>query len=289
MKSLLSLSVLLINVISVLSAAVYRVKVDTTLNVRKAANTKSAVVASLRNGQYIYATGISNGFAKFYKGYASTSYLTKVTSGGNNYVVTADALNFRTGPSQNVITTLKQGTTVKVYGTDPFNSGWYVTNRGYASTSYLKPKSGDPVNPTQVAKEVYKFFKAKGWTKNAICGMLGNMERESGLKPDTNQIGGGSGYGLVQWTPGSVLKNWANSEGLNYRTTRTQCLRIQYEYDNGLQFYKTKACPLNFKQYVKSTKSPEYLAECFMRNYERAGVEALGDRKTYARKWFNKL
>ncbi|OUM58434.1 hypothetical protein PIROE2DRAFT_64411 [Piromyces sp. E2] len=210
-----------------------------------------------------------------------------------DYVVTAEALNFRTGPSQSIVTTLPKNTVVKVYGVDPFNSGWYVTNKGYASATYLVLKGQTPTptpvdqTATSVASEVYTFFKAKGWTKNAICGMLGNMERESGLKPNIKQIGGGSGYGLVQWTPGSVLQDWAKSKGYDYTTTNTQCLRIQYEYDNGLQFYKTKSCPLTFKQYIVSTQTPEYLAECFMRNYERPGVPALEDRKTYARKWFN--
>jgi hypothetical protein len=138
-----------------------------------------------------------------------------------------------------------------------------------------------------VAKEVYNFFKGKGWTKNAICGMLGNMERESGLKPDINEYGGGGGYGLVQWTPGSNLKNWANARGLNYRLTKTQCLKIQDEFENGGQYYKTNSCPLTFSQFSKSTESPEYLAACFMYNYERPGVQALNDRKTYARNWYN--
>ncbi|ORX49608.1 hypothetical protein BCR36DRAFT_583693 [Piromyces finnis] len=148
---------------------------------------------------------------------------------------------------------------------------------------------------TQVAKEVYNFFKGYGWTKNAICGLLGNMERESGLNPNINEYGGGSGYGLVQWTPGSVLKNWANARGYDYRTVKTQCLKIQSEYDlqnknsDEKLYYKTTSCNLTFSQFISSTKTPEELAECFMRNYERPGVEALADRKAYARKWFNSL
>ena len=142
-------------------------------------------------------------------------------------------------------------------------------------------------NQERVATEVYNFFKGKGWTKNAICGLLGNMERESKLNPDIHQIGGGGGYGLVQWTPGSKLKNWANARGLDYTLTRTQCLKIQDEYEKGEQYYKTKECPLAFYQYSRSNSSPEYLAECFLRNYEKAGVAALNERKTNARKWFN--
>ena len=86
------------------------------------------------------------------------------------------------------------------------------------------------------AKEIYNFFISKGWTVNAICGMLGNMHWESdGLEPDINEMGGG-GYGLVQWTPGTKLKSWAEGRNLNYRTVNTQCQRIQYEVDNKIQY-----------------------------------------------------
>ncbi|OUM58433.1 hypothetical protein PIROE2DRAFT_64410 [Piromyces sp. E2] len=242
-------TLLLINICSVFSNDVYRVKnVDSTLNVRNKANINGKVVASLKNKQYIFSDKVNNNWVHFYKGYASKDYLTKITTGGyahSDYLIPVDGNN----------------------------------NQG----------GGNNQSKESVAKEVYNFFKAKGWTKNAICGMLGNMERESGLKPDTDEIGGGGGYGLLQWTPGSILKNWANSKGYNYRTTKTQCLRIQYDYDNGGQFLTSKECSLTFAKYIKSTKSPEYLAECFMHNYERPGVYALDERKSYARKWFNKL
>jgi len=299
MKILNLFAILLLKVICVLSGTVYKTKVDTYLNVRSGPGTGYSIVGKLYNNQLIFATSVSNGWAKFYNGYASTTYLTKVTSGGKDYVVTADALNFRTGPYKTILTTLKQNTVVKYYGTDPFNTSWYITNQGYASSDYLKPKNNnnnddnngqvDNGSQLQVAKDVYSFFKGKGWSKNAICGLLGNMERESALKPDINEYSGGGGYGLVQWTPGSILKNWANNKGLNYRTTKTQCQRIQFELENGIQYYKTNACPLTFSQYSKSTKSPEYLAECFMRNYERPGVLALAERKASATKWCKKL
>ena len=51
------------------------------------------------------------------------------------------------------------------------------------------------------AKQIYNFFINKGWTRNAICGMLGNMWAESGIVADIDEKSGGGGYGLVQWTP----------------------------------------------------------------------------------------
>ena len=33
------------------------------------------------------------------------------------------------------------------------------------------------------AKEIYTYLSDKGWTINAISGMLGNMQRESTINP----------------------------------------------------------------------------------------------------------
>ena len=38
------------------------------------------------------------------------------------------------------------------------------------------------------------------------------------LNPDIHAYNGDGGYGLVQWTPGSKLRNWAQSNGLNFKT-----------------------------------------------------------------------
>ena len=139
------------------------------------------------------------------------------------------------------------------------------------------------------AKEIYSFFISKGWTVNAICGMLGNMHWESdGLEPDINEMGGG-GYGLVQWTPGTKLKSWAEGRNLNYRTVNTQCQRIQYEVDNKIQYYKKKCSYNSFKEFSQSRDSTETLTRCFMTEYERPNESTahLNDRIKYANFWYN--
>ena len=146
---------------------------------------------------------------------------------------------------------------------------------------------------TDNAKYIYTFFKNLGWTANAICGMLGNMQRESTLNPgvwqslDYENYNGG--FGLVQWTPATNLTNWASQRGLDRDSIETQCLKIQDEYNTGGQYIPTDDYPLTFQQYSKSTESPEYLAEVFCRNYERAGVEAMDERKENSRYWYDKL
>ena len=55
------------------------------------------------------------------------------------------------------------------------------------------------------AVEVYKYFSGRGWSLNAIAGILGNMQSESYVNPGVwqslNEGNYSGGFGLVQWTP----------------------------------------------------------------------------------------
>ncbi|WP_252237009.1 phage tail tip lysozyme [Clostridium sp. CH2] len=144
-------------------------------------------------------------------------------------------------------------------------------------------------NMNENAKYIYSFFRNKGWTSNSICALLGNMQGESGIIADMNEKGGGGGYGLVQWTPKSNLTNWANANGLNYRTVDTQCRRIQWELENNQQFYATRAYPMNFRKFTQSTESSTYLAKVFINNYERPANPNQPKRGVWAEQWYNVL
>ena len=68
---------------------------------------------------------------------------------------------------------------------------WISGNR-YLSASEMK-------NNAQI---IMDYLLAAGWTKNAIAGMLGNMQTESGCNPgiwESLTIDWSRGYGLVQW------------------------------------------------------------------------------------------
>lgn len=143
------------------------------------------------------------------------------------------------------------------------------------------------------AKYIYIYFTNLGWTSNSICGMLGNIDRESTVNPglweSLDYENYERGFGLVQWTPATNLTNWATSKGLDRNSIETQCAKIKDEYDNGGQYYPTDEFNLTFEQFSKSTESPEYLAEVFCNNYERPGVVAMEERKSNARYWYNQL
>lgn len=160
----------------------------------------------------------------------------------------------------------------------------------YSSNTYLTSYGTEM---TANANYIYSYFKSRGWSKNAICAMLGNMQRESTINPglwqsmDEGNTSGG--LGLVQWTPATNLINWCNNKGYDYLSIESQCEKIMDELINGGQYYATADYPESFSEFTKSTKSIEYLTYAFLKNYERAGVEAAAERVTHANYWFNKL
>ena len=153
----------------------------------------------------------------------------------------------------------------------------------YLSTSQMKDN----------AQYILDYLIAKGWTKNAICGMLGNMQRESTINPgiwqNLDEGNTSLGFGLVQWTPASKYINWCSSNGLEPSSMDSNLKRILWELENGEQYYSTDSYPESFSEFTKSTKSVTYLASAFLHNYERAGVSAESERQNNAQYWYNNL
>ena len=161
--------------------------------------------------------------------------------------------------------------------------GTYIGNT-FDSSNYLT------YNQMKVnAEYIYKAFKDKGWTLNAVAGMLGNMQRESTLNPgiwQNNDVGNTTGgYGLVQWTPATKYIDWL-LPGSDASTMDNNISRILYELENNLQWISTELYPMSFKEFTKSTGRPEDLASVFLYNYERAGVSAENERRENALNWY---
>ena len=106
--------------------------------------------------------------------------------------------------------------------------GWISGNR-YLSDTEMKNN----------AELILNYLTSKGWTKNAVCGMLGNMQTESTINPDVwesfNSGNTQGGYGLVQWTPATVLINWCNTKGKDYGNGYSQLDKIISEVTDNSQ------------------------------------------------------
>lgn len=143
---------------------------------------------------------------------------------------------------------------------------------------------------TANANYIYSYLTAKGWTKNAICGMLGNMQTESTINPsiwqsliENNLVGG---YGLVQWTPATKYIDWAVANNLNYSAMDSNLKRIDYEVENNIQFAHPT---MTFQEFTVSTDTPYNLAILFLTYYERPADPNQPARGTQAEYWWNTL
>lgn len=145
------------------------------------------------------------------------------------------------------------------------------------------------------ATYIWSFFNSKGWSINAVAAMLGNMQTESTINPgiyeSLDDTSASNGFGLVQWTPNTKYKEWADANGYggNYANIDGQLERIIYELKNGLQWITTSKYPMTFETFSTSNMPVETLAQIFLYNYERAADLNQPNRSTQARAWYNYL
>lgn len=141
---------------------------------------------------------------------------------------------------------------------------------------------------------IHAWLTSYGWSTNAVAGMLGNMQTESTVNPgiwqNLNPVPS-NGFGLVQWTPSTKYTDWL---ALTYPTLipsdiNGQLLRIEHEVNNYLQWLATPEYPFSFQEFKTSSYSPEYLADAFLKCYERPANQNQPDRQAQARYWYNFL
>ena len=157
----------------------------------------------------------------------------------------------------------------------------WITGNRYLSEAEMQ-------NNSMIIKS---YLASKGWSVNAISGLLGNMESESTINPgiwqslrEGNMSGG---YGLVQWTPATNFTEWADSHGYAWDDGSAQLKWINEQTAPSGQWIPTSTYNFSFDAFKVSTQTPEYLASAFLKNFERAGVEVENQRRTQARKWYN--
>lgn len=150
----------------------------------------------------------------------------------------------------------------------------------------------------QNARAIYKYLRYRGWSKNAICGMLGNFQIESRCNPGAWGDYGTPDpatrvFGLAQWKYGSkYIDYWATPHGYADYDLKGQleCLdantreKLWGQY-SGEDPYRS----LSFAAYKTSTATPDYLARAFLYNYEKASRSTENDRARNAMAWANKL
>ena len=144
----------------------------------------------------------------------------------------------------------------------------------------------------QNAAYIWWFLSQRGWTANAVAGMLGNMEVESSINPfiwqnlDEGNFEGG--FGLVQWTPATKLTNWCSNNSLVYYEMDSQLLRLIWEQENENGQFSSEGTSYNmtFTEFKNSTLSPYELGMIFLACYERPENPDQPSRGTNAEYWY---
>lgn len=172
------------------------------------------------------------------------------------------------------------------------------------SNEFLARHSQEQIDNMQITLSALIGY---GFTPNAGVGIVANIESEStgnpGIFEGLNWMNWVNGFGLVQWTPGTKYRDWAISPvsdgglGLpnsydDYGRIAPQTARINYEFENGIQYLPTGQYPLSSTEFKESTESPQYLTRAFMINYERPADQseaAQAARAAQAEFWWENL
>lgn len=154
------------------------------------------------------------------------------------------------------------------------------------------------------ARCFYGEMHARGFSLNAICGILGNCYLESQVNPNCwqdNYIGANTinyeGFGLVQWTPYTNCTDWLKEKGYwgkfaQYGTA--ECTLLEWEFSDQVphdreQWYPTAGYNMSKEQFKKSTADVTYLTRAFHYNYERGGYSSGAQREAKAVEFYNYL
>lgn len=171
---------------------------------------------------------------------------------------------------------------------------WVITN-----TSLTEPSR--PLTDEEMKNNAKCFYGTMnilyGWTLNACCGVLGNMQSESTISPCRwqNDTPYGTptesqGYGLVQWTPYTKVLDWLAQNGFTIDNFGYgECARMNYEVATNTQWIATSAYPESFKEFTQSTGKPYDLAIEFLANYERPAEPNQPIRGSQAEEWYQYL
>ena len=138
--------------------------------------------------------------------------------------------------------------------------------------------------------EIYNILKNE-WTLEAISGMLGNAQQESGMNPAQWQheypigttIGG---FGLYQWTPSTHYTDYATANGYDWKDGTQQVIAMNKPIPSDQ--WSVKNSGYTFEEFKQLT-DVDTATQAFYAGFERAGIPATEQRLQYGREWYTYL
>ncbi len=163
------------------------------------------------------------------------------------------------------------------------------------------PGTGTPItgdtemqSDNEVVNVCYATFIGLGCTPECACGIIGNIQQESGLKPTISNAKSGA-TGLCQWKDGRLtgLKNYASSKGKAWSDVATQCEwaieEIKGKDPTTKSFLQSKE-GLTPEQFMQLTDLPR-VVDAWRKCFERCGEHEANDAKRlkYAQNWYSQI
>ena len=163
------------------------------------------------------------------------------------------------------------------------------------------------------AEYIYNYLYEKNWSKESICGLLGNAYRECKMNPGVwhDWDNPNSAYGIAQWTKGDFLIYYNLSKEDVDRMAAEDPIKLmnnqldyliesmkpeyriwgtgnrQKQYD---KYPPSEGVPLSMsgEEYTQSSFAPKDMALVFHASYERSGdgVKELQERIDAAEQWY---
>lgn len=236
----------------------------------------------------LVAVEVANGVRTLYGHMNSIAVKVGQSVKQNQILGTVGSTGDSTGP--HVHYELKTGGTPPWGGTtrDPKTYGQKAIN----AVNDFKSVGG--TSASAVARTIWNGLTRNNYSKQAAAGILGNVEAESSMNPDLDELYG-PGYGIVQWTSPSRgetgrsyvqrLMKQAGIKG-DYRSAEAQTKLLLWHMRNGQWIGQVD--PRSVAAFKKTTSVPT-ATYAFLKNFERAGVEHLDRRYNSAYKYYNQL
>jgi len=161
---------------------------------------------------------------------------------------------------------------------DVFNN----SNQNNTQDSNIDYNQTSNINPTQAINEVKNYYLSKGYNKEFVSGVLGNIHAESNGDPtikEKNPTSGEGGFGLFQHTGErkKQLLAFAQKNNLNPSSPLTQAKFAEQENQ--------------FQSAYKASqgKTAGEAAVIFENKFEKAGIKRLDARIKAANSFYNKF
>lgn len=168
----------------------------------------------------------------------------------------------------------------------------YIPQKGTAKAASEKSDTWQPTTEQiGTATMVFNKLKEAGFSDAAACGILGNIQAESGMRSSAVEIGSGEGWGLCQWSFGrkSAVKNYCKEHGYAEDSAEGQAEYLIHELETESTWISgLKSVGMTINEY-KALQDMNKASDYFCVYWERPLIPNLETRQTYAQGYFTAL